>query len=374
MPRQITTAPEARGRRDFLKVLGGGALASALVFNRLSAAAKPGSKPIHGLFPIGSTPFTDSDKLDLECLAAEIKFLNRGGVHGVIWPQIASEWTTLSKQERLDGAEAMVAAGKGGKTAITIGVQGPDMATVLEYTKHADKIGADAICSLPPANVTDENALFDYYQAIGTATDLPLFVQSQPFPISMDLIARMFKEIPSFRQIKDEAGDTLARITEIRTRTGDGVKVFCGNGVRDMINELLLGAQGFCPTVDLADLYAQAYDLWYAGKRSEAFDMFARVLCFESVTQAVGAPGKYVLVARGVFKNTRSRRGAMATEMPGANATGAAGAAARGGGMPPEGRGGGGGGGRRGPSKPFDAEGEKTVRAALELLKPHLRA
>jgi hypothetical protein len=43
--------------------------------------------------------------------------------------------------------------------------------------------------------------------------------------------------------------------------------------------------------------------------------------------------------------------------------------------MPPEGRGGGGGGGgRRGPSKPFDAEGEKTVRAALELLKPHLRA
>ena len=54
MPRQITTAPEARGRRDFLKVLGGGALASALAFNRLSAAAKPGSKPMRGLFPIGS--------------------------------------------------------------------------------------------------------------------------------------------------------------------------------------------------------------------------------------------------------------------------------------------------------------------------------
>jgi hypothetical protein len=101
--------------------------------------------------------------------------------------------------------------------------------------------------------------------------------------------------------------------------------------------------------------------------------MFARVLCFESVTQAVGAPGKYVLVARGVFKNTRSRRGAMVAGMPGVSATGAAGAAAPGGAMPPEGRGGG-GGGRRGPSKPFDAEGEKTVRAALELLKPHLRA
>jgi 4-hydroxy-tetrahydrodipicolinate synthase len=347
-----------------LRALGGGALASALAFNRLSAAAKPGSKPMRGLFPIGSTPFTDSNQLDLECLASEIKFLNRGGVHGVIWPQIASEWTTLSKQERLDGAEAMVAAGKGGKTAITIGVQGPDMPTVLEYARHADKIGADAICSLPPENVTDDNVLFDYYKAIGTATDLPLFVQSQPNPMSMDLIVRMFKEIPSFRQIKDEAGDTLARITQIRTLTNDAVKVFTGNGVRNMITELMLGAQGHCPTVDLADIYAQAFDLWYAGKRSEAFDMFGRVLSFGTISETVGAPQKYVLVARGVFKNTRSRRGTMAAGLPGANATGTAGAAARGGG----------GGGRRGPTKPFDAEGEKTIRAALELLKPYMRA
>ena len=156
--------------------------------------------------------------------------------------------------------------------------------------------------------------------------------------MSMDLIVRMFKEIPSFRQIKDEAGDTLARITEIRTRTDDGVKVFTGNGVRNMINELMLGAQGFCPTVDLADIYAQAADLWFAGKHSEAFDMFGRVLCFGAISETVGAPGKYVLVARGVFKNTRSRRGAMTAGLPGANATGAAAAAARGGGAPPAGR------------------------------------
>jgi 1-pyrroline-4-hydroxy-2-carboxylate deaminase len=361
MHRQTTTAPAATGRRDFLKVLSAGAWAT-LAVDELAAADKPGSKPIRGLFPIGSSPFTDSNQLDLECLAAEIRFLNRGGVHGVIWPQIASEWTTLSKKERLDGAEAMVSAGKGGKTAITIGIQGPDMASVLEYARHADKIGADAICSLPPANlgVNDNDALFDYYKQIGNATSLPLFVQSQPFPMSIDLIARMYKEIPSFRQIKDEAGDTLARITEIRNRTDDGIKVFTGNGVRFMIDELMLGAQGHCPTVDLADLYAQAFDLWYAGKRSEAFDMFGRVLCFGSVSQTVGAPQKYVLVARGVFKNTKTRGGGMM-------AAGVAGAA------PPAGAGAG-GGGRRGPSKPFGPDGEKTIRAALDLLKPCLRA
>src|SRR5664280_3696258 len=209
----------ASGRRQFLQVLGAGALA----LGRFPAADKPG-KPMRGLFPIGASPFTDANELDREFRGTQVKFLNRGGVHGVIWPQIASEWTTLSKKERLDGAEAMTAAGKGGKTAIVIGVQGPDTPTVLEYVKHADKVGADAICSLPPTNVTDENALFDYYKQIGAATGLPLFVQSQPFPMSIDLIVRMYKEIPSFRQIKDEAGDTLSRITEIRTRTNDGVK------------------------------------------------------------------------------------------------------------------------------------------------------
>ncbi len=341
----LSIAAPARGRRRFLQTLAAGALA----LNRLPAAEKPGAKPMRGLFPIGASPFTDADALDLECLAAQVKFLNRGGVHGVIWPQIASEWTTLSRKERLEGAEAMIAAGKGGKTAIVIGVQGPDMAAVLEYVKHAEKTGADGVCSLPPAGVTDEGAVFDYYRQIGSASELPLFVHSQPFPMSIDLIARMYKEIPTFRQIKDEAGDTLARITQIRSATGNGVTVFTGNNVRNMISELMLGAEGYCPTTDLADVYARTFDLWQAGKRREAFDMFGRVLCFNSVVQTAGAPQKYVLVARGVFKNTRRRGGSLAEA--------------------PAGRGRGGSAGR-----PFTAEGEKVVRDALELIRPYLRA
>ncbi len=341
------------GRREFLQVLSAAVAGSALTAGNASAAS---AKPMRGLFPIGASPFSDSNELDLECLAAEVKYLIRGGVHGVIWPQIASEWTTLSKKERLDGAEAMCATGKGGRTAIVIGVQGPDIATVLEYVKHAEKNGADAICSLPPAGVTDDAGLVDYYKQVGSATGMPLFIQSQPFPMSIDVIARMYKEIPTFRQIKDEAGDTLARITEIRKATNDEVKVFTGNGVRMMMNELMLGAQGYCPTVDLADIYAQAFDLWVAGKRTEAYDMFGRILTFNSITQAVNMPQKYVLVARGVFKNTRTRGGSNM-------AAGVAGGAARGGG----------GGGGRG-SRAFTPEGEKVVREALNLLKPYLKA
>ena len=105
---QSTIAP-AHGRRHFIQTAGAG----ILVLAASPANAQTAKKAMRGLFPIGASPFTDADQLDLDCLAAQVKFLNRGGVHGVIWPQIASEWTTLSKKERLDGAEAMAARGQG---------------------------------------------------------------------------------------------------------------------------------------------------------------------------------------------------------------------------------------------------------------------
>ena len=107
------------GRREFLWALGGGALGLALANKGYSAAAKP----LRGVFPIVQTPVTESDKLDLECLRNEVKFCNRYKVHGFVWPQKASGWTTLSDTERTDGAEAILSAGKGGRTALVIGVQ-----------------------------------------------------------------------------------------------------------------------------------------------------------------------------------------------------------------------------------------------------------
>jgi len=244
------------------------------------------------------------DKLDLDCLAAEVKFCNRGGVSGFVWPQIASGWSTLSEQERLDGAEALLAAGKGGKTAVVIGVQaiGADIATSVRYAKHAAEHGADAIISLPPEKANDQ-AMLEYYKTIAAVTPLPLIVQSQG-DMSVDLVVEMFGQIPTMKCVKDEAGNPLARITELQQRTGNKLAVFAGNGVRTMIDEMKLGFSGYCPFTGLSDLYQATFDLWHAGKHKEAFDMFGRILAFDSI-QGVS---QYILVARGVFKETTTRR------------------------------------------------------------------
>ncbi len=363
-------------RRDFLQYLGAGTLGLALTGIGSVRAAEPsapakaapipghGRKQLRGLFPIGSTPFMEGDKLDVESLAAQVSFCNRGGVHGFVWPQIASGWTTLTEAERMAGTEAILAAGRGGATTLVVGVQSKtgDMKEVERYARHAAENGADAIVSLPPPGVSDEKVLLDYYQQVGKMTALPLFVQTQE-NMSVDLVVEIFKTVPTVRQVKDEAaagGGPLQRIAEIRRRTNDEMKVFSGQGVRTMINEMELGFSGHCPVVALADVYAAAFDLWHAGRRQEAFDMFGRILAFNSL----GTTGRdSVLIARGVFKPTVTSRNA-----PPAMGVEVAGEPAAGGGR---GRRGGGGGAAPGGPRLDD----KGIRDALNnYLKPYLRA
>jgi len=302
---QVQKADTRLDRRAFLQSAGAFAVSHTLL-RTSEAATTAGAKQLSGLFPIGETPFTVDDKLDLDCLAAEVRFCNRGGVRGFVWPQKASGWSTLSEQERLDGAEALLAAGKGGRTAVVIGVQsiGAEIATSIRYAKHAAEHGADAIISLPPEKASDQ-AMLEYYKTIAAVTPLPLIVQTEG-DMSVDLIVEMFGQIPTMKCVKDEAGNPLARIAQIQQRTGNKLAVFAGNGVRTMIDEMKLGFSGYCPFTGLSDLYQVTFDLWHAGKHKEAFDMFGRILAFDSIQGA----SQYILVARGVFKETTTHRAA----------------------------------------------------------------
>ncbi len=327
-------------RRTALKALGSVAAGAAL--SRYSFAAGYGLsvKLLRGLFPIAASPFTPDNKLDLDCLNAEVAFCNRGGVPGVIWPQIASGWTTLSADERFAGAESMIAAGRGGKTSVVIGVQtqGNDLPGAIAFAKHAAKNGADAICSLPP-DKADDAAMLEYYKAIGAATDLPLFVQTTG-DMSVDLVVQMFKAIPTVKVVKDEAGDPLARVAELREKTGGRLAVFAGKGVRQMMDEMRLGFTGFCPTMGLADIFQQAWELYEEGKIHESYDMFGRIQAFSTINGV----DRYVMVARGIFKETSRSR-------------------------PTPGMGSGGG-----AAAPLTDTDKKNVREALNLyLKPYLR-
>jgi dihydrodipicolinate synthase/N-acetylneuraminate lyase len=287
----------ASNRRQFLGALSTGAAALAMP---ILLKALPAKRKLAGVFPIGFTPANAAGKIDFDGLAAQIKFCNRGGVHGFAWPQIASGWTTLSETERLQGAEALLSAAKGGSTAIVIGVQSKtaDLAESQRYAKHAERLGADAIICIPPPGINLRPALVDYYRTLGQATPLPMFIQTAG-DFSVELVVDLFNAVPTFRFVKDEAGEPLERIKELLARTNNQLHVFSGRGVNTMITEMELGFSGHCPFVSFSDLYASAYDDYHAGRFLEAFDQFARV---EAASTMFAQNDVNILIARGIFK------------------------------------------------------------------------
>jgi hypothetical protein len=76
--------------------------------------------------------------------------------------------------------------------------------------------------------------------------------------------------------------------------------VMDANGALLMIPGMRLGFDGYVPKTGLADLSQVVFDLWYAGKQKEAFDLFGRIQAFQTIPGAM----QYILTARGVFKET----------------------------------------------------------------------
>jgi dihydrodipicolinate synthase/N-acetylneuraminate lyase len=306
------TAMAGLDRRQFIGALSLGAAAMALP---QLVRAQTAVRRLAGVFPIGFTPVNAQNQVDYDGLAAQLQFCRRGSVHGLAWPQIASGWTTLTEEERMHGAETLISAARGGNTAIVIGVQSrtADFNETERYARQAEKLGADAIICIAPPGVTAPSQLLPYYQRLSKVTSLPLFAQTGG-DFSVDLIVEMFDTIPTFRYVKDEAGDPLERVTEIRRRTNNQLQCFSGKGVTTMITEMERGFVGHCPFVSLADLYASAYDSYHAGKLRDAFDQFGRI---EAASSMFPQSDVDVLIARRVFRPGTTTR--VAPLAPGAD-------------------------------------------------------
>jgi dihydrodipicolinate synthase/N-acetylneuraminate lyase len=296
-------------RRQFISTVA--ATGSSLLIGQ--AFATPDAR-FEGIFPIVQTPFKDTGALDTDTLANEVQFLHRMGVQGMTWPQNASEWSLLTPDERFAGAEAIVHANKAAPAAtrpsVVIGVQAATAEAALPFARHAEKIGADGIIAIPFNNGVgkDENKQVEYYAAIGSASSKPLVVQAIG-DISVDLVLRMAKQIPTIQYVKDEAGVTLPRLTEYARREQKLRGVFSGKHGPTFLEELARGACGNMPAAGFADLYVETWKAWKAGKQNEAEDLFSKTLLLILDAQTYGVAGqKYILQLRGVFPNSKCRR------------------------------------------------------------------
>jgi 4-hydroxy-tetrahydrodipicolinate synthase len=283
-------------RRDF---------AAVVSCTCLSFAQSP-KRQFRGVFPIMQTPFRADGKLDVEALTRQVDFLNRIRIPGMVWPQLASEYSTLTMVERLTGAEAIMQAARKKEAAIVLGVQGPDVSEAVKYARHAEKLQPDGIVAIP-LNTKDLKQQIAYYRAITENCSRPLFVQTIG-DMSVDFVYQMASTMPTLQYVKDEAGHTLSRLSEYQRRGAPILGAFTGAHGRTLLDEMARGSAGTMPAAGFADLYQRVWDLWHAGDRKQATDLFGKTLLLVTQVSAYGiASLKYVLELRGVFRNSICR-------------------------------------------------------------------
>lgn len=311
MPNASMKTPGGWGesRRNFLRTLGGAGLGWCLFDSMACSADAVDAKKFRGIFPIVQTPYTKDNQIAFDELEKQVAFLDRTGVHGIVWPQRASEYQYLSFDERIEGAERIVKANKNLRPVTVIGVQASDTETAVKYAKHAEKLQPDAIIALPTRDrgEFDLDEVAKYYAAIGKVCGLPMFVQTTG-NMSVEFVLQMAKQVPTLRFVKDEAGHSMSRIKEFNAKSGGRIVPFTGSHGRNLPDEMSLGIGGNMPAAGWVDLYVKVWDLWNQGKENEALDYFSKALLFVTQAVAYGFPSLlYVLHLRGVVSNWKVR-------------------------------------------------------------------
>jgi 4-hydroxy-tetrahydrodipicolinate synthase len=291
-------------RRGFLT-------AGALALAARPGRSNPAGKPLRGIFIIMATPYTDSGEVDWEDLVREVDFLDRCGVHGMVWPQLASEYYKLSKQERFRGMEVLAKACRGKRPALVLGVQGPDTAAALEYTRHAESLQPDALIAIPPTEAKTVDDFRRYYRAIARETKRPVFIQTtggaKGIEPKIELLVELAREFPQLGYVKEEFNPVIERMRELARHRPVVQSVFSGGGGRGMTYELRLGMDGTMPGAPYADLYVRVWDAWQDGRQDQAREIFSKLLLLLNCEQQIPGTRLYVMKKRGVFKTMRSR-------------------------------------------------------------------
>jgi dihydrodipicolinate synthase/N-acetylneuraminate lyase len=275
----------------------------------MNAAA---SKPMRGIFIIMATPFTDSGAVDFSDLEREVDFMVRCGVHGMVWPQLASEYASLNRDERMRGMETLTKAARGKAPALVLGVQGANIDAAMEYLKKAEDLGPDALIAIPPTEAKSVDDFRRYYATLAATAKRPLFIQTtggaKGITPPVEMITGLVKEFPNLAYVKEEAEPVIDRMLALAKARPAIKSLFSGAAGKGMLYEWRLGMDGTMPGAPFSDVYVRIWDAWQANDHEQARTIFSRLLLMINLDTVIPGTRQYIMKRRGVFKTTVSRR------------------------------------------------------------------
>jgi 4-hydroxy-tetrahydrodipicolinate synthase len=267
---------------------------------------------MRGVFPILVTPFDERSQIDEASLRSLVEFNLEAGVHG-LGVALGSEVFKLSEAER-DQVTRIVVDQAGGRVPVVVntGAAGTDLAVF--YSQTAERNGADALMIIPPSFMpAGPDEIREYYRAISSAVNIPIFIQDTPgAPVSAGLARQIAEECQWVRYIKVESLPVTTRVAEMAAQAGDRLDVFGGAGGSYFIEELRRGSVGTMPFCSQPEAFVGVWNLWQSGDERAARELFDRTIAPVNRIAGQGAGifyhvHKEILRRRGVIRTAKVR-------------------------------------------------------------------
>ncbi len=194
-----------------------------------------------GVFPAAVTPFDANGEFAAATFERLIARLYETGVQGVYVCGQTGEGLLQSAEMRQQVAETAVRCSPKDRTVI-LHVGAGRLADAIQLARHAERIGASAVSSLPPAGNYNFAELHDYYKQLAKASGLPLLIyyypEANPITVTLEELLDLCS-IPNVIGLKFTDFD-LYRLHQINL---SGKVIF--NGRDEVLAAgLLLGADG----------------------------------------------------------------------------------------------------------------------------------
>ncbi len=230
-----------------------------------------------GVYPAVTTKFTVNGHLDIPAFLKNIEFQINAGIDGVVIGGSLGESSTITHEERLAMAQAVLEK-FGDDLDVILNIAEGSTRSAIELVKKAESIGVHGLMVLPPMmyKPTDQEVV-DYFKAIAKSTSLSIMLYNNPVDYKIEITIEMFEQlalIDNIQAVKESTRD-ISNVTRMRNCFKNRFKILCGVDTLAM-EELLMGADGW--VAGLVDAFpaetVAIYRLVKSGRTEEALTIY----------------------------------------------------------------------------------------------------
>ena len=187
----------------------------------------------------------NKDGVDYETLGRFIDFQIENGIHALVAVGTTGENATLEPEDQKEVIRFTVERAAG-RVPVIAGTGTNNTEHVLQNTRNACQVGADAVLVVTPYyNKATQNGLIAHFTAVADASTVPVILYNVPGRTGCNLLPKTVAKLaehPNIVAIKEATGN-MSQMVELMALCGDKLDIYSGEDALT-VPFLSMGAAG----------------------------------------------------------------------------------------------------------------------------------